>query len=107
MRLSAGRSLASCAGEHAGDEGQYAKLRRGLSTPMKKPAQERRIEPRWPVALTVLAVFFLLAVLPERVRLFPIWFPYVVAIVVIAPMAAVTLTAAKARLLRVERVITL
>jgi len=74
---------------------------------MKKPAQERRIEPRWPVALTVLAVFFLLAVLPERVRLFPILFPYVVAIVVIAPMAAVTLTAAKARLLRVERVMTL
>ena len=52
-------------------------------------------------------MLFLLAVLPGRVRLFPIWFPYLVGIVVLAPMAAITLTAAKARWLRVERTITL
>jgi len=74
---------------------------------MKKPVQTRRIEPRWPVVLTVLAVLFLLAVLPGRIRLLPIWLFYVIAIEVIAPMAAVTLTAAKARWLRVERVMTL
>ena len=74
---------------------------------MKKPVQTRRIEPRWPVVLTVLAVVFLLAVLPGRIRLLPIWLFYVIAIEVIAPMAAVTLTAAKARWLRVERVMTL
>ncbi|MCJ7545282.1 MAG: hypothetical protein MUP30_00435 [Deltaproteobacteria bacterium] len=74
---------------------------------MKKPVQKRRIEPRWPVVLTVLAVVCLLAVLPGRVRLLPIWLSYVVAIAVIAPMAAVTLTAAKARWLRVERSMTL
>jgi hypothetical protein len=45
--------------------------------------------------------------LPGRVRLLPIWLSYVVAIAVIAPMAAVTLTTAKARWLRIERVITL
>jgi hypothetical protein len=74
---------------------------------MKEPVHERRIEPRWPVALTVLAVVCLLAVLPGRVRLIPIWLSYVVAIAVIAPMAAVVLTAAKARWLRIERMTTL
>jgi len=74
---------------------------------MKKPVQTRRIEPRWPVVLTVLAVVFLLAVLPGRIRLFPIWLSYVVAIAVIAPMAAVTLTVSKARWLRAERLMTL
>ena len=74
---------------------------------MKEPAQVLRIEPRWPVALAILAVLFLLAVLPGRVRLFPAWFPYVVGIVVLAPMAAVGLTAGNARWLRVERTVTL
>lgn len=74
---------------------------------MKKPVQARRIEPRWPVVLTVLAVVFLLAVLPARIRLLPIWLSYVVAIAVIAPMAIVTLAVAKMRWLRIERVITL
>ena len=74
---------------------------------MTEPNQARRIEPRWPVVLTVLAVVCLLAVLPGRIRLLPIWLSYVVAIVVIVPMAAVVLTAAKVRWLRVERIVTL
>ncbi len=74
---------------------------------MTEPDQTPRIEPRWPVILTVIAVVCLLAVLPGRVRLLPIWLSYIVAIVVSAPMAAATLTAAKARWLRIERVITL
>jgi hypothetical protein len=61
-----------------------------------EPAQALRIEPRWPVALAVLTVLFLLAVLPGRVRLFPIWDPVVLGIAQIVPMAAVTLTTAKA-----------
>ena len=73
----------------------------------KEPAQSLRIEPRWPVALAILSVLFLLAVLPERVRLFPVWFPYLTVIVVLASMAAVTLTAAKAWWLPVERIIIL
>ena len=74
---------------------------------IKESAQASLFEPRWPVVLAILAVIFLLALLRERVRLFPIWLPYVVGIVVLAPMAAVTLTVAKARWLRVERTITL
>jgi hypothetical protein len=74
---------------------------------MKEPAKVFRIEPRWPVGLAILAVILLLALLPERVRLFPAWFPYILGIALIVPMAAVGLTAEKARWLRVERTIML
>jgi len=49
----------------------------------------------------------LLALLPGRLRLFPIWATYVVGVAVLAPIVAVGLTAAKARWLRVERTVTL
>jgi hypothetical protein len=71
---------------------------------MKGPAQ-LRIEPRWPVALAVVAVVLLLTMLPERVRVFPFWVPYVLGIVLIVPMATLTLTTAKARWVRIERTI--
>ncbi len=68
-----------------------------------KPATAPRIEPRWPVLLTTVAVFAILAVLPGRIRLFPIGVPCIAAIVVIAPMAGVGLTAGHRWWLRVER----
>jgi hypothetical protein len=74
---------------------------------MKDQTQAPRFEPRWPVALAILAVVLLLVLLPERVRLFPTWVPYVVGIAFIVPMAAVGLSAEKARWLRVERTIML
>ncbi len=74
---------------------------------MKDPTQPLRIEPRWPAALAILAVLLLLTVLPGRVRLLPVWFPFVVVIATLLPMAVVALTAARARWLRVERAITL
>ena len=74
---------------------------------MKEPAKGFRIEPRWPVALAILAVILLVVLLPERVVLFPAWFPYVVGIALILPIAAVGLSAEKARWLRVERTIML
>src|SRR5437867_1640366 len=74
---------------------------------MKEPAHAFRIEPRWPVALAVLAVTFLVTMLPDRIRAFPVWAPFLVAIALIVPMAAVVLTRADARWLRVERIITL
>ncbi len=74
---------------------------------MKEQAQARRLEPRWPVVLAILAMIGLLALLPERIRLVPSWFPYVSGIAVIVPMAAVRLKAAKALWLRVERMVTL
>jgi hypothetical protein len=49
----------------------------------------------------------MVVLLPERVVLFPAWFPYVIGIALILPMAAVGLSAEKARWLRVERTIML
>jgi hypothetical protein len=74
---------------------------------MNEPTQALRIEPRWPLALAVIAVLFLHALLPGRIRVFPIWVPYVLGIALIAPMAAITLTDAKVKWLRIERVITI
>ena len=74
---------------------------------MKQPALARPIEPRWPVALTILVVLVLLTVLPDRVRFGPVWMPYIPGIVVLAAIAAVPLTGATLRSLRVERVVTL
>ena len=74
---------------------------------MKEPNQTFRIEPRWPVVLTILAVLFLLAALPARVRLFQNWIPFVAGIIILAPMVIVAQSAEKARWLRIECIITL
>jgi hypothetical protein len=73
----------------------------------KEQSQPIRIEPRWPVVLAIFAVILMVVLLPERVVLFPAWFPYVIGIALILPMAAVGLSAKKARWLRVERTIML
>jgi hypothetical protein len=65
------------------------------------------LEPRWPVALAILAVIFLLAALPGRIRLLPNWATYAVGAAVLIPIGAVGLTAAKPSWLRIERVVTL
>ena len=74
---------------------------------MEGQAQAPRFEPRWPVALTILAVFVLLEGMPARVRVFPSWFTYIIAAVVLAPLAAVTLASDKARWHRVEHTVLL
>jgi hypothetical protein len=78
-----------------------------MTTNIKEPAQLFRIEPRWPVVLAILAAILMVVLLPERVVLFPAWFPYVIGIALILPMVAVGLSAEKARWLRVERTIML
>lgn len=65
------------------------------------------IEPRWPVALTILVVLVLLTVLPDRVRFAPVWVPYLLGVVILAAIAMVPLTGGKRRALRTERFITL
>jgi hypothetical protein len=65
-----------------------------------------RIETRWPVAFAVFAVTLLLTMLPDRVRVLPVWALYIPGIVLIVPMVAVMLTRGKEPWLRVERVIT-
>ncbi len=67
------------------------------------PGQEPRIEPRWPPALAIVAVLFLIASLHPRLSLLPAWFPYIVTLAMLGPMAAVALSSSKARWLRIER----
>lgn len=69
--------------------------------------RRRAAEPRWPIVFAVGAVFFLLAILPERIRLVPVWIPFVIGILGILPIAAVSFASEKAKWLRVERTATL
>ena len=69
--------------------------------------QATRIEPRWPVALAVLVLLFLLTVLPGRVKVLPSWVTYAAGISLIVPMIAIELTKPRVRWQRVERFITL
>jgi hypothetical protein len=63
---------------------------------MTQPVQVTQIEPRWPVALAIVAVFSLLTLLPGRVRAFPPWVPYLVTFALILPTVALALATAKA-----------
>ena len=74
---------------------------------MDTPAQTTCIEPRWPVAITTLAVLGLLIALPWRIRVYPIWVPYIGVIALMIPMAAVTFASRRSGWLRIERTITL
>jgi hypothetical protein len=65
-----------------------------------------RIEPRWPVILAIAITGALLESLPDRVKAFPWWVPYLVAIVLIVPMAALAFTTAKTRWMRIENIVT-
>jgi hypothetical protein len=74
---------------------------------MPEPIGAMRIEPRWPVAITIFATLIVLTMLPGRIRVFPAWVPYGVVGVVLLPMVAVSLSAGRAGWLRVERAVTL
>ncbi len=75
--------------------------------PATQPDQKLRFEPRWPVGFAIAAVLGLLAALPGRIRLFPGWIPYVLAIIVLTPIVGTALAARKERWLHAERMITL
>lgn len=64
------------------------------------------IESRWPVILAIFSVVLLLALLPSRLRIFPAWVPWLTLVLLILPMAALTLNTAKGPLLRIESVAT-
>jgi uncharacterized membrane protein len=74
---------------------------------MNRKALLPRYEPRWPVVLTVLMVTGLLALLPGRIKLVPLWLPYINGIALLIPMVAVGLARAGGGWLRVERTVTL
>ena len=69
---------------------------------MKEAAE---VESRWQVVVVILVIFSLLTLLPSRVRVFPNWVPFLLTTALIVPMVAIQLTAAKARWLRVERIV--
>ncbi len=69
---------------------------------MCEPASHA-FERRWPVVLALLVVLVLLALLPERIRLFPNWMPFVIGAIVITPLIAVGITSARASWLLIER----
>jgi hypothetical protein len=74
---------------------------------MKEYTPDFHIEPRWPVALSIIIVILLLVILPQRIRLFPIWFPYVTGIIVLLPMVGITISSVKKKWLLTERIITI
>ena len=67
--------------------------------------EETHIESRWQVVLVILAIFFLLTVLPGRIRVFPSWVPFLLTIALIVPMVALQLGTPKARWLVIERIV--
>lgn len=70
---------------------------------MGEPARTERIEPRWPVAIAIATLVILMALLPQRIRLVPMWASYLLCGVLFLPMAAVTVSPRWAGWLRVER----
>jgi hypothetical protein len=74
---------------------------------MHEPVPDRPIEPRWPVALTILVALGLAGVLPDRLRLVPSWVLYLQVMAILASMVAVWRTGGKRRWLKVERAVVL
>jgi hypothetical protein len=66
-----------------------------------------RIESRWPVVLTSIAVLLLVVSLPVRIRAFPGWVPYLIIITLNVPMVALALAADKRRWLTIEHAVML
>lgn len=74
---------------------------------MNPSTPARHFESRWPVALAILSLLFLLTVLPGRIRLYPSWIAYVLGIAVLIPLAGVGLTSARQWWRGVERIVIL
>ena len=74
---------------------------------MAESIPSRRHEPRWPVALAILAVIFLLVKLPQAIRLLPLWVTYVLGSAVFVPVAGVGWSSARPGWLRAERAVVL
>jgi hypothetical protein len=66
-----------------------------------------KIESRWPVALAIIALLWLLLSLPARLTLFPTWVALAGAIAMLAALLAVGLAPDKRRWMRIERAVLL
>ena len=72
---------------------------------MNEPVHTIRDEPRWPPALAILVVLFLLTVLPHHVQVTPVWVFHVAATALLVAMAAVALTPTNTLWRRIERML--
>lgn len=70
---------------------------------MRDPLPARLIEPRWPVALTIVLALALGRGLPDRIRLLPGLVLYLPVLTILGSMVAVRWTGGQRRWLRVER----
>jgi len=73
----------------------------------KDKDQRQRFERRWPVGIAIVAVVFLLALLPGRLRFFPAWVLYALGLAVLLPVVAAGASAGRSIWRRVERVVTI
>ena len=78
----------------------------GLAHSPFQSAAPIQAEPRWPVALAILALVLLLGILPDRVRFVPQWVVYVAGLIALIPITAVAATKSS-QWLRVERAVML
>jgi hypothetical protein len=60
-------------------------------------------ESRWPVVIAITGIFVLLALLPDRIRVLPVWSSAAVAVWAMLPLVAVSLASNRARWLKIER----
>ena len=74
---------------------------------MTHSAAAVRAESRWPGALAIVAVLALLALLPARISLVPIWVAGFVGVVILVPMAGAGLSAGKGSWVKLERGVTI
>ena len=72
---------------------------------MNAPDQASREESRWPPALAILLVLFLMATLPGHVIALPVWVSYLATRAVLVPMVGVALTAGNPAWISIERTI--
>src|SRR5262245_34327527 len=72
---------------------------------MNPPDQASREESRWPPALTILFVLFLMATVPGHVTALPVWVSYLAAGAVLLPMAGVALSGGNTLWLGIERAV--
>lgn len=70
---------------------------------MNGPDPASRDESRWPPALAILVVLWVLATVRDHVHALPVWVSYLAALAVLVPMAAVALTRGNTLWLRIER----
>lgn len=79
-----------------------------LSSGLLVKAGPAQLEQRWPVAIAILALVFLLGMLPDRIKIVPSWTGYLLGLIALVPILAVALMGAKASpWLQVERAVVL